>query len=64
MAFRFHLRDQWIAAAHALNLSVGVSDRMDNSWFSMPKDVVLNFLPAPGEDALTCGPDQFSMANE
>jgi ubiquinone/menaquinone biosynthesis C-methylase UbiE len=36
----------------------------DNPWLSMAKDVVLNFLPPPGEDALTCGPGPFSMADE
>jgi len=36
----------------------------DNPWLSMAKDVVLRFLPAPGEDARTCGPGPFSMANE
>jgi hypothetical protein len=30
----------------------------------MAKDVVLQFLPPPGEDALTCGPGPFSMADE
>jgi hypothetical protein len=30
----------------------------------MAKDVVLKFLPPPGEDALTCGPGPFSMADE
>lgn len=36
----------------------------DNPWLSMAKDVVLNYLPAPGEDARTCGPGPFSMANQ
>lgn len=36
----------------------------DNPWLSLAKDVVLKFLPAPGEDAQTCGPGPFSMANE
>lgn len=36
----------------------------DNPWLSMAKDVVLKFLPPPGEDALTCGPGPFSMADE
>jgi len=36
----------------------------DNPWLSMAKEVVLNFLPPPGEDAQTCGPGPFSMANE
>lgn len=36
----------------------------DNPWLSMAKDVVLGFLPPPGEDARTCGPGPFSMADE
>lgn len=39
-------------------------DRADNPWLSMAKDVVLRFLPEPGEDARTCGPGPFSMADE
>jgi len=39
-------------------------NREDNPWLSMAKDVVLQFLPAPGEDAQTCGPGPFSMADE
>ena len=35
----------------------------DNPWFSLPKQVVLDFLPPPGENAQTCGPGPFSMAN-
>lgn len=38
--------------------------RNDNPWLSMAKEVVLKFLPPPGEDALTCGPGPFSMADE
>ncbi len=38
--------------------------RDDNPWLSMAKDVVLQFLPPPGDDALTCGPGPFSMAGE
>ena len=38
--------------------------RADNPWLSMARDVVLKFLPPPGEDALTCGPGPFSMADE
>jgi ubiquinone/menaquinone biosynthesis C-methylase UbiE len=38
--------------------------RNDNPRLSMAKDVVLKFLPPPGEDALTCGPGPFSMADE
>jgi ubiquinone/menaquinone biosynthesis C-methylase UbiE len=33
----------------------------DNPWLSMAKEVVLKFLPPPGEDARTCGPGPFSM---
>ena len=38
--------------------------RPDNPWLSMAKDIVLEFLPAPGEDAATCGPGPFSMADQ
>jgi ubiquinone/menaquinone biosynthesis C-methylase UbiE len=36
----------------------------DNPWLSMAKKVVLQFLPEPGADALTCGPGPFSMSNQ
>lgn len=36
----------------------------DNPWLSMAKHVVLRFLPPPGDDARTCGPGPFSMANQ
>jgi ubiquinone/menaquinone biosynthesis C-methylase UbiE len=36
----------------------------DNPWLSMAKDVVLKFLPPPGEDARTCGPGPFSMSDQ
>lgn len=39
-------------------------ERGDNPWLSMAKDIVLEFLPAPGSDARTCGPGPFSMADE
>ena len=39
-------------------------DRTDNPWLSMAKDVVLRFLPEPGQDAQSCGPGPFSMADE
>lgn len=38
--------------------------RDDNPWLSMAKSVVLQFLPPPGDDALTCGPGPFSMSDE
>ena len=39
-------------------------DRQDNPWLSMAKDVVLQFLPPPGDEAQTCGPGPFSMSDE
>ena len=39
-------------------------ERADNPWLSMAKDVVLRFLPPPGDDALTCGPGPFSMTSQ
>ena len=35
----------------------------DNPFLGMPKAVVSEFLPPPGENAQTCGPGPFSMAN-
>ena len=36
----------------------------DNPWLGRPKEVVMRFLPPPGEDARTCGPGPFSMASQ
>ena len=36
----------------------------DNPWLGLPKQVVSNFLPLPGDDARTCGPGPFSMADQ
>ncbi|MFQ5775833.1 MAG: class I SAM-dependent methyltransferase [Kiloniellaceae bacterium] len=36
----------------------------DNPWLGLPKQVVLKFLPPPGEDARTCGPGPFSMSDQ
>jgi len=36
----------------------------DNPFLGLPKQVVLDFLPPPGEDARTCGPGPFSMADQ
>jgi len=36
----------------------------DNPWLALPKEIVLRYLPPPGEDARTCGPGPFSMANQ
>lgn len=38
--------------------------RADNPWLSAAKEVVGRFLPPPGEDAQSCGPGPFSMADE
>jgi ubiquinone/menaquinone biosynthesis C-methylase UbiE len=35
----------------------------DNPWAEIPKKLMLEFLPPPGEDAQTCGPGPFSMAS-
>jgi ubiquinone/menaquinone biosynthesis C-methylase UbiE len=35
----------------------------DNPFFGVPKQVVLDFLPPPGDNARTCGPGPFSMAD-
>ena len=35
----------------------------DNPWLGIPKDVVMELLPPPGEDARTCGPGPFSMSD-
>ena len=36
----------------------------DNPWLGLPKEVVRQYLPAPGDDARTCGPGPFSMADQ
>jgi hypothetical protein len=35
----------------------------DNPWLGSAKDIVLGYLPPPGENAQTCGPGPFSMAD-
>lgn len=35
----------------------------DNAWLRVPKEVALEHLPPPGDDAQTCGPGPFSMAS-
>ena len=37
--------------------------RADNPWLTLSKEVVLRYLPAPKEDAATCGPGPFSMTD-
>lgn len=36
----------------------------DNPWLGLPKEVIMNHLPPPGEDARSCGPGPFSMADQ
>jgi ubiquinone/menaquinone biosynthesis C-methylase UbiE len=36
----------------------------DNPWLGTPKQVILQHLPPPGDDARTCGPGPFSMADQ
>ena len=38
-------------------------DIQDNPWLGLPKAIVMEFLPPPGEDARSCGPGPFSMAD-
>lgn len=33
----------------------------DNPWLGLPKEIVLRYLPPPGDGARTCGPGPFSM---
>jgi ubiquinone/menaquinone biosynthesis C-methylase UbiE len=35
----------------------------DNPWLGLPKEIVMSFLPPPGEGARSCGPGPFSMAD-
>jgi len=35
----------------------------ENPWAAVPKKVLLEYLPPPGDDAQTCGPGPFSMAS-
>jgi ubiquinone/menaquinone biosynthesis C-methylase UbiE len=34
-----------------------------NPWMAIPKNIVLDYLPPPGDNAQTCGPGPFSMAS-
>lgn len=38
--------------------------RADNPWLSAAQGVVLHHLPPPGDNAETCGPGPFSMADQ
>ncbi len=35
----------------------------ENPWLALPKEIVLRHLPPPGEEADSCGPGPFSMAD-
>jgi len=35
----------------------------DNAWLRLPKEITLAHLPRPGDDAQSCGPGPFSMAD-
>ena len=35
----------------------------ENPWLSAGKETLLQYLPAPGDDAQVCGPGPFSMSN-
>ena len=39
-------------------------NRADNPWLTRSRQVVETILPKPGENARTCGPGPFSMADE
>ncbi|MCZ6638285.1 MAG: class I SAM-dependent methyltransferase [Alphaproteobacteria bacterium] len=36
----------------------------DNPWLGLPREVTLSLLPPPGDDARSCGPGPFSMADQ
>ena len=36
----------------------------NNPWLGLPREIILQYLPPPGEDGRTCGPGPFSMANQ
>lgn len=38
-------------------------DIADNPWLGLPKSIIMDYLPPPGDDARTCGPGPFSMAD-
>jgi ubiquinone/menaquinone biosynthesis C-methylase UbiE len=38
-------------------------DIADNPWLGLPRKIVAGILPPPGEDARSCGPGPFSMAD-
>jgi hypothetical protein len=38
-------------------------DLAETPWLGVPKGIVARFLPPPGENARSCGPGPFSMAD-
>ncbi|MEX0921836.1 MAG: methyltransferase domain-containing protein [Rhodovibrionaceae bacterium] len=38
-------------------------DIADNPWLGLPKSIIIDYLPPPGDDARSCGPGPFSMAD-
>lgn len=38
-------------------------DIEDNPWLGLPKSIIMDYLPQPGDDARSCGPGPFSMAD-
>lgn len=36
----------------------------DNPCLGLPKNIILNYLPPPGDDGRSCGPGPFSMADQ
>lgn len=38
-------------------------DIADNPWLGLPKSIIMDYLPPPGDEARTCGPGPFSMAD-
>jgi len=32
-----------------------------NPWLALPKQIILRYLPPPGDNAQTCGPGPFSV---
>ena len=56
-----NVRRALVAGGRAMFITWRTID--DNPWLGVPKATVLRFLPPPGEDAATCGPGPFAMAN-
>ena len=64
------LRTRWQACETCARASSRTASTMivwrgikDNPWLGFAKQIVLQYLPPPGENAQTCGPGPFSMAD-